>query len=80
MVPIAVTLLKQHCVGEIREFNGKFRELTSSLGPQAQVSLELIHMGRAIGGSRFAAHGAGTWGQATLSPVPLLQGGCQAPG
>lgn len=59
VVPIAVTLLKQHDVSEIREFNGKFGELTSALGPQARVLLELIHTGRTIGGSRFAAHGAG---------------------
>lgn len=62
VVPIAVTLLKQHNVCEIREFNGKFGELTSALGPQAPVLLERIHIGRTIGGSRFAAHGAGTWG------------------
>lgn len=36
--------------------------------------------GRPVGGSRVAAHGAGTWEQAALSPVPLLQGGCQPAG
>lgn len=63
MVSIAVTLLKQYDLGEIREVNGKLRELTSGYGPQARVLLELIHlihMGSPVGGSRFAAHQAGT--------------------
>lgn len=71
MVPIAVTPFKQD-VDEIRS-SMKIQRAELCLGPQACVLLELIHMGRVVGGSRFAAHGTETWGQTTLSPVPLLQ-------
>lgn len=71
MVPIAVTPFKQQDVDEIRS-SMEIQRAELCLGPQACVLLELIHMGRVVGGSRFAAHGTETWGQTTLSPVPLL--------